>query len=45
MEYYSVTKRRNNAICSNMKGSRNYHTKRSQKEKNKYHLIPLICEI
>ena len=45
MEYYSATKRRNNAICSNRKGSRNSHTKWNQKEKGKYHLIPLLCGI
>ena len=32
MEYHSVTKKWN-AICSNMDGSRNYHIKWSQREK------------
>ena len=27
MEYYSAIKRRNNAICSNMDGTRDSHTK------------------
>ena len=27
MEYYSVIKRMDNAICSNMNGPRDYHTK------------------
>ena len=35
----------NNAICSNMDGPRDYHTKWSQKEKDKYHMISLICGI
>ena len=33
----------NNAICSNMDATRDYHTKWSQKEK--YHMISLICGI
>ena len=28
----------NNAICSNMNGPRDYHTKRSKSEKDKYHI-------
>ena len=35
----------NNAICCNMDGSRNYHIKSSQKEKDKYHTISLLCGI
>ena len=31
----------NNAICSNMDKARDSHTKRSQKEKDKYHVILL----
>ena len=27
MEYYSAIKKNNNAICSNMDGPRDYHTK------------------
>ena len=38
MEYYSAIKRNNNAICSNTDGSRNYNTKWSNSEKNKYHI-------
>ena len=45
MEYYSANKEWNNAICSNSDGPRNYHTKWSQKEKDKYHMIELIREI
>ena len=33
----------NNAICSNMDGSRDYHTKWSKSDK--YHMISLICGI
>ena len=34
MEYYVETKRmKNNAICSNMDGPRNYHTKWSKSER------------
>ena len=31
----------NNAICSNMDGPRDYHTKQSKSEKDKYHMISL----
>ena len=33
----------NDAICSNMDGSRDYHTKWSKSDKDKYHMIWLIC--
>ena len=35
----------NNAICSNMDATRDYHTKWSKSEKDKYHVISLICRI
>ena len=35
----------NNAIFSNVDGPRDYHTKWSQTEKDKYHMISLICGI
>ena len=35
----------NNTICSNLDGSRDYHTKWSKSEKYKYHMIPLLCGI
>ena len=35
----------NNAICSNTDGPRDYHTKWSKPEKDKYHMISLICGI
>ena len=35
----------NNAIYSNMDGPRDYHTKWSSLEKDKYHMISLICGI
>ena len=47
MEYYSAIKKEwNNAICSNMGRPRDYHTKWSKPdEKDKYHMISLICWI
>ena len=41
----SHKKASNNAICSNMDGPRDYHTKSSKTEKDKYHMISLICGI
>ena len=36
----------NNAACSNMEGSADYNTKEvSQTEKDKYHVISLMCRI
>ena len=44
MEYYSAIKK--NEICSNMDGPRDYHTSEvTQTEKDKYHMISLICGI
>ena len=40
-----IHKKRNNAICSNMDGPRDYHTKWSKSGKDKYHMISLICGI
>ena len=46
MEYYSAIKKEwNNAICSNMDESRDYHTKWSKPDKDKYHMISLIYGI
>ena len=43
MEYYSAIKKEwNNAICSNMDGPRDYHTKQSKPDKDKYHITSLI---
>ena len=40
MEYVlSRKKEQNNAICSNMVGPRDYHTKWSKSGKDKYHMI------
>ena len=39
----SHKKEQNNAICSNMDGPRDYHTKSSKSDK--YHMISLICGI
>ena len=33
----------NNAICSNMGGPIDYHTKWSKPEKCKYHMVSFIC--
>ena len=41
----SLKKECNNAICSNMDGLRDYHTKRSKSDKDKYHMISLTCGI
>ena len=42
----SHKKERNNAICSNMDGPRDYHTKWiSQPKKDKYHMTSSICGI
>ena len=42
----SHKKERNNPICSNMDGPRDCHTEwSSQTEKDKYHIISIICEI
>ena len=38
-------KTRNIAICSNIDVPRNYHTKWGQLDKDKYHVISLICGI
>ena len=45
MEYYSAIKKEwNNAICSNMDGPGDDHTKWSKSDrKDKYHMISLIC--
>ena len=47
MEYYSAIKRtQNNAICSNMDATRILILSEvSQKEKDRYHIISLICGI
>ena len=42
----SHEKNRNNAICSNMDGPRDYHTMRSKSaEKDKYHMVLLMYGI
>ena len=46
MEYYSAIKKEwNNAICSNMDGSRDCHTEWGKTDKDKYRMISLICGI
>ena len=41
----SHKKERNITICSNMDGPRNYHTKWSKSDLDKYHVISLTCRI
>ena len=41
----SHKKERKNAICSNMDGPRDYHTKWSKSDKDKYHMTSLISGI
>ena len=42
---FSHKNKQNNAICGNMDGTRDSHTKSSQKEKDKNHGISLISGI
>ena len=43
MEYYLAIKNQNNATCSYMDGPRDGVTGLSTSEKDKYHMISLIC--
>ena len=46
MGYYSAIKKEwNNAICSNMDEPRNYHTKWSKLDKDKYHVITYMWNL
>ena len=47
MEYYSTMKKWNNAICSNMDGSRGYHTKwsKSDSERQIWYDITYMCNL
>ena len=46
VEYYSATKKEwNNDISFNMGRARDYHTKWSESERDKFHVISLICRI
>ena len=46
MDYYSAIKKEwNNFICSHIDGPRDYHTKWSKPDKDKYHMISLICGV
>ena len=38
-----IRKEQNNATCSNMGATRDYHSKWSRKEKDKHHMILLTC--
>ena len=43
--YSAIKKKEIMPLCRNMDGPRNYHTKWSQTEKDKYHMKSLICGI
>ena len=46
MEYYSAVKKEwNNITCNNMDEPGDYNTKWSKPDKDKYHIILLICRI
>ena len=46
VKYYSAIKKEwGNVICTNMDGPRDYYTKYSKPDKDKYHMILFICEI
>ena len=42
---FSHKRELNDDICSNMDGPGDYHTKWSDSDKDKYHMISLICRI
>ena len=45
IEYYSAIKKELKlAICNNVDGARVYYAKQNKSEKDKYHMISLICE-
>ena len=44
MEHYSAMKN-NLAFCNDMDGTRVYYAMRNKSEKDKYHMISLICGI
>ena len=44
MEYYSVQKKLNNATCGKMNGPRDFDSKPSKSEKDKYHMTSLIIQ-
>ena len=46
VEYYvAIKKEWNNTTCTNMDGPRNYDTKWGKSDKDKYHMMSLICGI
>ena len=46
VEYYSsIKKEQNNVICSNMDGPRDHQIRWSKSDKDKYHMMLLICRI
>ena len=42
---HSQKNEQNNAVCSNMDATRNYHTKWSKKDEANYHIVSLTCGI
>ena len=44
MEYYSAIKRMKQCLCSDVDGSRDYHTKRHKSEKDKSHVISMVLQ-
>jgi len=46
MEYYSaIKKEQNNAIYSNMDGTRDSHSKWNKSEKDRHQMLSLVCGI
>ena len=45
MEYYSAIKKWNPTICNDMDGPRGYYADWNKSDKDKYHMISLICGI
>ncbi len=43
MEYYLAIKKQKCAICDDTAGPLGYYTKQNMSEKDKYHMILLIC--
>ena len=41
-QYSAIKKERHNAICSNMDGTKDFHTKLNKSERDKYHMISFI---
>ena len=44
MEYYSAIKRMKQCLCSDVDGSRDFHTKRHKSEKDISHVISMVLQ-